>query len=155
MASTTPRLRPLTEFELGRACLMLAVHAVMQRARKVIPREGHLDVPNVDYYARDTIGVRRRLRMLLTRDGDHYYVELCAEPHAAPGSRCTMFAAEIVIASRGSAQIGLDLLLLRNELSEAPRGRIHSDLCRVFGVGGELAQRLPTAEPRATFAGEG
>lgn len=146
----------ITEFELSRARLVLAVDAAMRRARRIIPREGHLDVPGVDYRATQ-LGIRRRLHVLVRRDGDHYYVELCAQPHAVPGDiRFTVYEAEIVITSRGSSQVGLDLLAYRDEaLDQQARDRLLGDLCRVFGVGGEYAQHLPTAETRATLAGEG
>ena len=148
----------LTEFDLSRARLALAVHDAMLRARRIIPREGHLDVLGADYRAAQ-LGVRRRLHLLVTRDHDRYFVELCAEPHAIPGeTRFTVYEAEVVIASHGS-RVGLDLLPCRDEgLDQPARDRLHGDLCRVFGVGGEYAALLPDArepEVRATLAGEG
>lgn len=150
----------ITEAELDRARLVLALHRVMVRARKIIPRQadGALRIPDFEVRV-ERRGVRYPLRAYVSRLFDHYYVELCADPHAHGESRVSLYEAEVVVASRGSWRLGLDLVVLGCSLVDrATVDALHSALERVFGVAGADAHYLPPArEPkvRATIAGEG
>lgn len=150
----------INEFDLDRAYLMLRLHAVMKRMRRVVPRDGALRVPDFETRV-ERHGVRYTLGAYLTRDGDTYYVELCRDRHAHGDARVLAYDARVVVASRGSWRVGLDLLPLETAcwgVDLAVLHRLQSALERVFGVAGEAASYLPDAPEssiRATLAGEG
>lgn len=150
----------INEFDVDRAHLTLRVAAIVARMRRVIPRNDALVVPDFETRA-SQLSVRRRLCALLWRDGDTYHVEVVADRHAPHGSdaRFVAYEARLVIESRGSWRVGLDLRPLRPALIDGPAlERLQRALERVFGVAGEAAVYLPDApEPsvRATLAGEG
>lgn len=154
----------INEHDLDRARLTLRVHAVMQRARRVIPRNGPLRVPGFETRVERRAAGRCVLGAYLYRDGDSYHVELCRDPYACGETRVTAYEARVVIASRGNWRIGLDLLPMP-ELAEpgvtvdhAALQRLQSALECVFGVAGADACYLSDAiepEVRATLAGEG
>lgn len=148
----------INEFDVDRAHLTLRVAAIVARMRRVIPRNDALVVPDFETRA-SQMGVRRRLCALLWRDGDTYHVEVVADRFAAGDARFVAYEARLVIESRGSWRVGLDLRPLRPSLIDSPAlERLHRALERLFGVAGEAAVYLPSApepEVRATLAGEG
>lgn len=149
----------INEFDVDRAHLTLKLAAIVARMRRVIPRSDALVVPDFETRAPQR-GVSRRLCALLSRDGDVYHVEVVADRHAyGSDARFTAYEARVVVGSRGSWRIGLDLRPTRETLIDGPAlERLHRALERVFGVAGEAATYLPDApEPsvRATLAGEG